>query len=320
MKTAGERLKLFINKTFKTKREFAKKIGMHENSIGKYAGDGEKSIYGKEYQEKLSILGLNIAWYLTGEGNIYNDNISYNELAQKFKNNRLVVSNFFIRLRENIVAKLGGIENMVSNYNFDKPRVDSFFETENIEDYYVLGYLGEAGIDYKEIFNSSLTEALTNKWKRYPVFTNKEIVSEIKQPFYKEVFDKLLNLPVYDLPAHALLGVGQSYEDLPMSFKQLNIGIKLDAGSVKLFRVSGDSMIDVHILSGAYIVVDTELKPVNGSKVLANHNGTLIVKFCEIINGQIEFYSMNGGKHPYQIYPDDYFSIIGVVRAVLNYM
>ena len=72
--TPGERLELFIKSEFKTKRDFCKHIGLHENALSKYCGDGKRSIFGLEYQEKLSQLGLNTAWYLTGQGNmLYSD-------------------------------------------------------------------------------------------------------------------------------------------------------------------------------------------------------------------------------------------------------
>lgn len=128
-----------------------------------------------------------------------------------------------------------------------------------------------------------------------------------------------LNLPVYDLPVHANVGVGYNFDDLPMSYKPLNFGMKLSPLSAKVFRVFGDSMRDSHILSGAYIVVDTKTTPSNHCEVLANHNGLLIVKHYEQSENGFKLYSQNGGKHEYLISESDFIEIIGVVKLVFNY-
>lgn len=131
--------------------------------------------------------------------------------------------------------------------------------------------------------------------------------------------EQLLSMPVYDLPVHANVGVGHNFEDLPMSYKPMNFGMKLDPLTAKVFRVSGDSMRDARIFNGAYIVIDTKLQPTNHSEILANHNGVLIVKHYEQAETGFKLYSQNGGKHEYQIADTDYLDIIGVVRLVFNY-
>jgi hypothetical protein len=68
MSTHGERLKEFVDLAFTSRREFAEKIGMDENSLGKYMGSGVKSLFGPKYRERLQSLGLNIGWYMSGEG------------------------------------------------------------------------------------------------------------------------------------------------------------------------------------------------------------------------------------------------------------
>lgn len=68
MDTFGKRLEAFILQRNTTKRKFCQELGVHENSINKYAGKNAKSILGQIYQAKLADMGLNIAWYLTGQG------------------------------------------------------------------------------------------------------------------------------------------------------------------------------------------------------------------------------------------------------------
>ncbi len=68
MSTHGERLKLFVDEMFRTRREFADELGVDENSLSKYLGSGKKSLFGAAYRQKLSKLGLNIGWYVSGEG------------------------------------------------------------------------------------------------------------------------------------------------------------------------------------------------------------------------------------------------------------
>lgn len=68
MFSRGERLELFIKQNFGTKREFCTKLGIDDRAIARYVGSGKKSTFGKEYQAKLSALGLNLDWYLTGNG------------------------------------------------------------------------------------------------------------------------------------------------------------------------------------------------------------------------------------------------------------
>lgn len=68
LKTPAERLEYFINTCFKDKNEFAYKLGTTVNSLNSYIGSGQKSVYGDKYRPKLEELDLNLAWYLTGQG------------------------------------------------------------------------------------------------------------------------------------------------------------------------------------------------------------------------------------------------------------
>lgn len=68
MSTPGQRLEVFILHKFKTKKYFCDLMEFHPNSLNKYAGNNAKSVFGSKYQAKLSDMGLNLAWYLTGQG------------------------------------------------------------------------------------------------------------------------------------------------------------------------------------------------------------------------------------------------------------
>ena len=110
MSTHGERLKQFVDIAFTTRREFAEKLGMEENSLGKYLGSGKKSLFGEDYRAKLSELGLNIGWYVSGEGDMtVSKNANYNN-----ESNTNVVSEdiipYNIKIHEPTVLNAGEIK------------------------------------------------------------------------------------------------------------------------------------------------------------------------------------------------------------------
>jgi hypothetical protein len=73
--TPAERLEIFLNAEFPVKADFCKIIGIRYDSLVKYLGaDTEKlkrSVLGAKYLKVLPLTGINVAWYLTGQGNMY---------------------------------------------------------------------------------------------------------------------------------------------------------------------------------------------------------------------------------------------------------
>lgn len=62
------RLKEFINLKYSTQKDFADAIGIELNGLAQYIGEGKKSTLGNKYINKLTELGLNLNWYISGVG------------------------------------------------------------------------------------------------------------------------------------------------------------------------------------------------------------------------------------------------------------
>lgn len=173
---------------------------------------------------------------------------------------------------------------------------------------WLLSGVGEMFVDgseNKEKYSYALSLANSEEFSEVPT-------NEVKQ---------FLGLPIYDVPVSALIGVGTSIEDLPFSYTQLSIGLKLDIENTKIFRVSGDSMISSGIQSGSHIIVDVSMPARDDKKIMANINGTLVVKKCKINkDGAMELYSQNGVEKLFPVSEYDNFQYIGLVRAIIEYM
>lgn len=193
--------------------------------------------------------------------------------------------------------------------------------TGNLNKYYGSGKKSVLGARFVNILQKEVS--LNPEWYLEgvgePKLNVEQNIVELKEPINNDNLIQIMNLPVYDLPAHALAGAGFNFEDLPFSYKPLYIGMNIDMSSVRIFRVVGDSMIDAHITPNALVFVDIKASPYNGVEVLANHNGTLIIKHYEAENGKTTLYSRNGHKTEYPIAEHDCLNIIGVVKAVLQY-
>lgn len=54
--TASERLAEFIKSKYNSKRAFAQALGIHENSLTKYVGQGQRSVFGSDYLKSMNDL------------------------------------------------------------------------------------------------------------------------------------------------------------------------------------------------------------------------------------------------------------------------
>jgi len=66
--TPQSRLDEFIRLNFKRKKEFAEIMQMRDSDLSKYTANGESVFQTKNKINQLEKLGLNIVWYLHGEG------------------------------------------------------------------------------------------------------------------------------------------------------------------------------------------------------------------------------------------------------------
>lgn len=67
MNTPQQRLEYFINQRFKSKSEFARKMGDSPQMLNKYLNQG--AVFSNWHKiHRLKELGLNPEWYLTGKG------------------------------------------------------------------------------------------------------------------------------------------------------------------------------------------------------------------------------------------------------------
>ena len=115
MDTPSERLKYFVEQRFTTIREFCKIIGLHENSFNKYAGDGERSIFGKKYQAKLSHLGLNLSWYVYGIGEMLTKDVIFESNVSEINTSKIRYIPDFSHMTVNEIQEY---------YSVNKPLVD----------------------------------------------------------------------------------------------------------------------------------------------------------------------------------------------------
>lgn len=130
--------------------------------------------------------------------------------------------------------------------------------------------------------------------------------------------DKLYNIEIYDLPAHANIGSLASFYDLPVSTRKLGVVMGVKEENLKGIRVSGDSMKDAHIYNGDLVLYDTSLEPRNNMQVICVLNGTVLIK-TYLKNDNIELHSAYNGIPPIIVKEiDDDFNVLGIVKAVVS--
>lgn len=145
-----------------------------------------------------------------------------------------------------------------------------------------------------------------------------------------DIVQDILNIKLYNVPAHANFGALVQFDDLAYSYKPLYVGLKLDPVRCIGLNVVGDSMIDSQITNGSIIIIETTADLKDGDRAVILHNGTMIVKYyrscitCEIdecpdCKYKFKLYSRNHGEHEYTISPDDEIVIVGKVKLVIQY-
>lgn len=85
-----------------------------------------------------------------------------------------------------------------------------------------------------------------------------------------------------------------------------------------LVRVNGESMVDSGISDGDTLIVHSKSNPQKGDIIIASLNGDMLVKRFEIIEDKVYLISANQKFLPIEIFPEEQFSIQGVVRYVIH--
>ena len=78
----GERLEIFIDFLGMKKKDFAESIGILQPHLSPYIGKNAK-LPKTEVVVKIAAMGLNVHWWVTGEGEIYANNAAGRELRKK---------------------------------------------------------------------------------------------------------------------------------------------------------------------------------------------------------------------------------------------
>lgn len=139
---------------------------------------------------------------------------------------------------------------------------------------------------------------------------------EMKYRKTQQQGDIKLNLPIYETPAHALNGVLISgLDDLSPVMKEVTISQRyLDADKLFGFRVSGESMLGEGILPGDLLLCSSQMIPKDGSTVVANINGCIMVKLMH--KGRLYSVPRVGALEEIKEYEDDNGAILGVVFKI----
>lgn len=112
-------------------------------------------------------------------------------------------------------------------------------------------------------------------------------------------------------------GIPSFAEDYLDDEFDLNLLMK-NPSDTYFLRVSGDSMEDVGIDSGDWLIVDERIEPINGDVVIASIDNELTVKRLFRRNGEIRLVAENDDYKPLLISRNSDFKIIGVVTNIIH--
>ncbi len=107
-------------------------------------------------------------------------------------------------------------------------------------------------------------------------------------------------------------------EDFVEEYLDLNEYFIPHPSSTYILRVAGDSMSDIGIYEGDFVVVDRSLDPVNNDIIIASVNGEFTIKRFLKKDNQIILAPENPNYQPIIITPGTELMIWGVVTGVLR--
>ena len=117
---------------------------------------------------------------------------------------------------------------------------------------------------------------------------------------------------------HANISLRNSIREISVPGFSLYSLLKGSPKDYFLVRVNGESMKDIGINNGDTLIVNSKASPQNGDVVVASLNGETLVKTFKIINNEIYLVAENKHFLPIKIYPEEQFSILGVVKFVIH--
>lgn len=288
--TPQQRLEAFINKRFKSKTEFAKKIGILPQSLNRYVNNAKYVFRDYNHIEKLKETGLNIDWYLNGEGDMLDSDTPQS------------------RLKRFIAEK----------YGTQKAFADALGETP----VYLNHYTNGEGVfsNYTQI-NKLRKLGLNPEWYRDGVGSMEYMpLKEIDNKEVNDFLNFVATIPLYSQLAYANTStIIPTIEEFQIGKITTDVGMKVNSPkSFGAIQVSGNSMVNFGIVNGSKVVFNRDLQPRNNNIIVAILNGHLLIKQYVEKNGKVELHSADGHTIPIVENMDDDCQVIGVVTSIIQ--
>ena len=102
------------------------------------------------------------------------------------------------------------------------------------------------------------------------------------------------------------------YEEKSINVSEV-LGIKKNKSWI--FKADGNSLKEIGILDGDFLVVDSSITPQLGHLCICIVSGEYVAKFVEMINNEPHLVSANDDYNPIKINIDDFFQVFGVVTG-----
>ena len=133
--------------------------------------------------------------------------------------------------------------------------------------------------------------------------------------------ERLKSRQDYQLPVFASkiqAGFPSPADDYIEGYLDLNTKFIKHPSSTFVLQATGDSMMDVGIFSGDWLLVDRSIEPSDGRIVIAAVNGELTVKRLSHKGGKVQLLPANPKFKPIDITEENEMVIWGVVTLVLH--
>lgn len=142
------------------------------------------------------------------------------------------------------------------------------------------------------------------------------IQKDEKIKVYKPELNTSTKIPLSESSVHA--GFPSPADDFLEESLDLNSLVIRHPEATFFARVEGDSMKDEGILEGDILVVDKSVEPYDGCLAVAYIDGEFTLKRVKIEPDKILLVPANPKYKTIEIFPDNEFSVWGVVRWVLK--
>lgn len=134
----------------------------------------------------------------------------------------------------------------------------------------------------------------------------------------KQFISKTYKVPLFLSKVQA--GFPSPAEDYIESYLDLNTRFIHNPSATFIVQATGDSMIDVGIFPGTWLIVDKSLDPTDGKIVIAAINGELTVKRFSRRGGAVQLLPANPKYAPITVTEEQDMVIWGVVTCVIQEM